>query len=101
VIASIDKMRKRQGSEKSEFEREWAQLESYEDLRDEVMGLIRSSGISFGQIYDRFGPHPKTLENWAERKVAHPQLGKMQSALRVIGYDLGVVPGRRRRAGVQ
>jgi hypothetical protein len=100
VIASIDRLRKRTEQEKKEFNEHRAVLENYEDLRDEVMGLIRSSGVSFGQIYDRFGPHPHTLENWAERKIHQPRLGKMQAALRAIGYDLGIIEGRRRRGGV-
>ena len=76
-------------------EQERARLESYEDLRDDVLSVIKNAGVSFEDIHGRCGPHPSTLNSWATNQVHQPQLRKMQSALRIVGYDIGIVEGRR------
>jgi hypothetical protein len=76
-------------------EREKARLESYEDLRDDVLSVIKNSGVSFEDIHGKCGPHPSTLNSWAMNQVHQPQLRKMQSALRIVGYDIGIVEGHR------
>jgi hypothetical protein len=38
--------------------------------------------------------HPR-WRIWAQNRVRAPRLGKMQAALRIVGYDIGVVEGRR------
>ena len=58
------------------------------------MSLVKNSGMSFEDIHGRCGPHPHTLENWAQKKVEAPRLGKLRATLRVIGYDFGIVPAR-------
>lgn len=82
--------------ERKMFREHQAVEERYEDLRDDVMSAIKNSGRSFQQIHGHFGPHPHTLENWAQKKISKPQLGKMQSALRAIGKDIGIIEHRRR-----
>jgi hypothetical protein len=76
-------------------ERERVRLESYEDLRDDVLSVVKNSGMSFEDIHGKCGPHPSTLHNWAANRTHAPRLGKMQSALRIVGYDIGIVEGRR------
>jgi hypothetical protein len=76
-------------------ERERARLESYEDLRDDVLSVVKNSGLSFEDIHGKCGPHPSTLNAWATNHVHQPRLSKMQSALRIVGYDIGIVEGRR------
>lgn len=76
-------------------QREQARLESYEDLRDDVLSVIKNAGVSFEDIHGKCGPHPHTLQSWAHGDVHQPRLGKMQSALRIVGYDIGIVEGRR------
>lgn len=76
-------------------ERERARLESYEDLRDDVLSVIKNAGISFEDIHGKCGPHPSTLTHWATNQVHQPRLSKMQAALRIVGYDIGIVEGRR------
>lgn len=80
---------------KKAVEAERARLESYEDLRDDVLSVIKNSGVSFEDIHGKCGPHPSTLTHWATNQVHQPRLSKMQSALRIVGYDLGIVEGRR------
>lgn len=67
---------------------EQAKLEAYEDLRDDVMSLVKNSGMSFEDIHDHCGPTPHTLENWAQKKVSRPQLGKIRAVLTIIGYKI-------------
>lgn len=76
------------------FDKQRKELEGYADLRDDVMSMIKNSGMSFAEIHARCGPHPSTLENWAKKEISRPQLGKMRAALRVIGYDLGIIDAR-------
>ena len=100
VKASISRHRTERKKEQREFEQRRALLESYEDLRDDVMSLVRNSYLSFEEIHNRCGPTPHTLQTWRDREVAQPRLCKLQSVLRILGYDLGVVGGRRSRKGV-
>ena len=95
VRASISRHRGQMRKEKTEFERAQALLESYEDLRDDVMSLVKNSGMSYADIHGHCGPCPSTLEKWASREIGQPRLGKLQATLRILGYDLGVVSGRR------
>lgn len=106
VRRDIDKQRKgqtKQPRKKSiskvteEFRREQQKLEYYEDLRDDVMSVIRNSGLSYEDIHARFGPHPSTLKKWDEKEIHKPQVGKMQSALRACSAsDIGIIHHRRR-----
>lgn len=77
-------------------EAERARLESYEDLRDDVLSVLKNEGISFEDVHGRLGPHPSTLHSWETGAVRQPQLRKMQSALRTVGYDIGIIEGRRK-----
>jgi hypothetical protein len=99
VKASIVKHRTRQTIERREFEQAQALLENYADLRDDVMSLVKNSHLSFEEIHNRCGPTPNTLAKWRDREIDQPRLSKMQSTLRILGYDLGVVPGRRSERG--
>jgi hypothetical protein len=85
------KTEKKLTAEEREFRKKRAELEAYQDLRDDVVSLIRNSNFTFEEIHARCGPHPHTLNNWLEKKVDKPQLGKMRSTLRIIGYDIGIV----------
>jgi hypothetical protein len=78
-------------AEEREFRKKRAELEQYQDLRDDVMALVRNSSFTFELIHARCGPHPGTLKKWDEKTTDKPQLGKMRSTLRILGYDLGIV----------
>lgn len=67
------------------WEKEQARLENYEDMRDNLISLVRNSNFSFELIHERCGPHPSTLQAWADKKVSKPQLGKMYAVLQIIG----------------
>lgn len=82
-------------------ERERARLESYEDLRDDVLSVIKNSGLSFEDIHGKCGPHPSTLHAWERHDIHQPRLNKMQSALRIVGFDLGIVEGRRHKEAAE
>ena len=68
-----------------EYKRERDRLELYEDMRDNLMSLVKNSGLSFVDIQDHCGPCPQTLEAWASGRVRKPQLGKMRATLHIIG----------------
>jgi hypothetical protein len=98
VRATINKDRYSTAEERQHklaVDREKARLEAYEDLRDDVLSVIKNAGVSFEDIHGKCGPHPSTLNSWATNHVHQPRLGKMQSALRIVGYDIGIVEGRR------
>jgi hypothetical protein len=98
VIASTQKLQRQLKKERVKFTiaqlAERDRLEAYGDLRDDVMSLVKNSGMSFEEIHGRCGPHPLTLEKWARQETKFPQLGKMRSTLRIIGYDFGIVDKR-------
>lgn len=82
---------KKLSREEQEFRKKRAELEAYQDLRDDVMSLVRNSDLTFEIIHSRCGPHPATLRKWDEKAVDKPQLGKLRSTLRILGYDIGIV----------
>lgn len=90
-VATITKQQQALAKEKREFRQKQNELERYEDLRDDVMSAVKNSGVSFADIHGRCGPTPATLNNWAEKKVFQPRLGKIRATLRVIGKDIGIV----------
>lgn len=98
VRSQINKDRYSTAEEKQHrlaVERERARLESYEDLRDDVLSVIKNAGVSYEDIHGKCGPHPSTLHSWASNTVHQPRLNKMQAALRIVGYDIGIVEGPR------
>lgn len=99
VRASIINQNKYSTAEEAQHKRaldaERARLESYEDLRDDVLSVLKNENVSFEDVHGKLGPHPHTLQSWAAGTVHFPQLRKMQSALRTVGYDLGIIHGPR------
>lgn len=91
VVASITRHRKMLTKERREFLKAQSTLEAYEDLRDDVMSLVKNSGMSYQDIHARCGPTPQTLEKWANKSVHQPKLGKMRAVLRILDHDFGVV----------
>jgi len=81
-------------------EAERSRLEAYEDLRDDVVSLVRNSSFTYEDIHARCGPHPDTLRKWGEKATHAPQLAKVQATLRILGYDLGVIPHARERVSI-
>jgi ribosome-binding protein aMBF1 (putative translation factor) len=92
VIRSIDNHKAKRTTEQREFRKAQEVMEQYQDLRDDVMSMVKNSGMSYEDIHARCGPHPATLENWAQKNVQQPRLGKMRAVLRIIGYDFAIVP---------
>jgi hypothetical protein len=91
VQTSTEKLQKTLTKERREYLRLRTELEAYQDLRDEVCALVRNSSLSWEDIHARCGPHPSTLKAWDEKTVFKPQLGKMRSTLRILGYDFGII----------
>jgi hypothetical protein len=88
------KQQKQLSAEEREFRRKRAELEAYQDIRDDLMGAVRDSGMSFQDIHGRCGPCPGTLERWAKKETDKPQLGKLRATARIIGLDIGLVDRR-------
>jgi hypothetical protein len=82
-------------------EAERARLESYEDLRDDVLSVLKNQHVSYEDVHGRCGPHPSTLNAWERGDIHQPQLRKMQSALRTVGYDIGIIEGRRHKEAAE
>ena len=91
VKASIKRLHDMNAKEKREFNAKREQLEAYHDLRDDVVSIIKNSGKAFEDIHAECGPHPSTLQNWVDKKVSQPRMGKVRSVLRILGYDIGIV----------
>jgi hypothetical protein len=90
----LNAIKQKDSDAKAAFQKQQRELEGYADLRDDVMSIIKNSGMSFQEIHARCGPHPHTLENWARKDISKPQIGKMRAALRVVGYDFGIIERR-------
>ena len=82
-------------------EAERSRIEAYEDLRDDVLSVLKNNHISFEDVHGRLGPHPSTLHAWEKGAIHQPQLRKMQSALRTVGYDIGIIEGRRHKEAAE
>jgi hypothetical protein len=96
ALKPINKAREQRQHDKA-VDAERQRLEAYEDLRDDVVSLVKNSHLTFEDIHGKLGPHPSTLTKWAEKTTHAPRLGKMQATLRIIGYDIGVIPHQRER----
>lgn len=96
VLKRINKRQEQRQHDKA-VEAERRRLEAYEDLRDDVISLVKNSHLTFEEIHGRMGPHPQTLTKWMEKTTHAPQLGKIQATLRILGYDVGVIPHQRER----
>lgn len=91
-VADITRLKSRAAREKTEFRRKQEIAERYEYLRDELMSIIKNSGVSDEMIHARCGPTPQTLENWRQKKVGQPRAGKMNAAGRAVGVELRWTP---------
>lgn len=91
VKASITKHRAARAKENRDFKQRQLELEAYHDLRDNVVSIVRNSGVSFEDIHAQCGPHPNTLLAWTEKRVSQPRLGKIRATLRILGYDFAIV----------
>jgi hypothetical protein len=86
---------------KKQMEAERAQIESYEDLRDDVLSVLKNHQMSYEDVHGKLGPHPSTLHKWETGDTHQPRLAKMQSALRTVGYDIGIIEGRRHKEAAE
>lgn len=91
----------KEAKHKQQMDAEQARLENYEDLRDDVLSVLKNHHISFEDVHGKLGPHPSTLRSWEMGTVHQPQLRKMQSALRTVGYDIGIIEGRRHKEAAE
>lgn len=75
-----------------EWQRELRNLEvaPLEDVRDDVVSLIRNSGMSFKEVEERGGPKAATISRWQAREVKNPQFRTLRWALQAIGSDFFV-----------
>lgn len=92
----INKAREKRQHDKA-VDAERHRLETYEDLRDDVISLVKNSHLTFEEIHGKCGPHPNTLTKWMDKSTHAPRLGKIQATLRILGYDIGVIPHQRER----
>lgn len=90
--ADVTRSLQREGKEKRDADRRRAELENIADMRDDIISLVRNSGLSFEDIHAACGPHPTTLQAWADKKVTAPRLSKMQATARILGWNYKLVP---------
>lgn len=86
-VAKIIKLEKQSKKDARDFRALQKKMESIEDLRDDVMAIIRDSKVDWDDIHANFGPTRRTLSRWDQKIVKFPQLGKMRTALRAVGKD--------------
>lgn len=95
-LSDISKVRKSAKREQRQYDAatkaEQVRLETYEYMRDELMGAVAQSGMSFEDIHGRCGPHPSTLQGYKDRTTRFPQMKKMQSTAKIIGMRWMLVP---------
>lgn len=70
-------------------------LVSVDDLRDEVVGAIQRSGMTYAMIKAWGGPTSSTLSKWQHRETKKPRLDTMRAAAQAVGYDIYVLPKAR------
>lgn len=65
------------------------------EMRDQVIGVLHSSKLSWERVEAEGGPVASTLKSWSEGRTRRPRVDTMRSALRVVGYDLAIVQFRK------
>ncbi len=61
-----------------------------EDLRDDCIGIVLESRLSFKEVHARGGPTPQTIGKWLYRETRFPQLGTVRAILKACEYDLTI-----------
>jgi len=59
--------------------------ETVAEVRRETMGAVWRSRLSYEQIFERGGPCPSTLHNWAAGTIQHPRLDTILRCLIAVG----------------
>ena len=72
-----------------QWQRELRSLEvnPIEDVRDDVISLIRNAKLSFPEVEAKGGPTAGTLNKWMDKETKRPQFATLQRALHAIGKD--------------
>jgi hypothetical protein len=63
-----------------------------EDIRDEVMALVRASGYTYEQVHARGGASVPTLVKWSSKETKNPHLLSIRKTLRAIGHEVMIIP---------
>jgi len=58
-----------------------------EDIRDDVVSLIRNAGLDFVEVERRGGPMAGTISKWFYKETKRPQFQSLQRALHAVGKD--------------
>lgn len=86
-VRDHDRRVKQRAKDLRDFKAHQKKMEDIQDLRDDVMALIRNARVDYEDIHAKFGPTPTTLNRWDKKEIKAPRIGKMRSALRAIGKD--------------
>ena len=93
-VKTIDRLAATRAKEAREFREKQAELEYYNDLRDNVVSIMKNSGMTLTEIHARGGATVRTLSRWIDDKTVQPRLGKLRAVLVICDYDFQIVPRR-------
>lgn len=63
-----------------------------EDLRDDCIGIVLDSNMTFKQVHEKGGPTPQTIGKWLYRETRFPQLATIRAMLNACDHDLTITP---------
>ena len=63
-----------------------------EDLRDDCIGIVLDSNMTFKQVHEKGGPTPQTIGKWLYRETRFPQLATVRAMLNACDHDLTITP---------
>ena len=65
-----------------------------EPVLDDLIGLIKNSGMKMNALADKAGVAPTTIGKWLDGTTLHPRISTLSAVARVFGYKLQLVLDR-------
>lgn len=65
-----------------------------EPVLDDLIGLIKNSGMKMNALAGKAGVSPTTIGKWLDGTTLHPRISTISAVARVFGYKLQLVLDR-------
>ena len=65
-----------------------------EPVLDNLIGLIKNSGMKMNALADKAGVASTTIGKWLDGTTLHPRISTLSAVARVFGYKLELVLDR-------
>lgn len=59
-----------------------------EPILDELIGIIKNSGMKVNALAEKAGVAPATIGKWLDGTTLHPRISTLSAVARVFGYKL-------------